>query len=122
MNFEPNAVVFYVNDIVKSSDFYQEILGISPEKPSATFCAFNLSNGMAIALKDKHYVRTHMERACGGAELSFTVADREQVDRVFSQWRQKGVQMIEEPFEVPFGYNFMAVDPDGHQLRVVALN
>ena len=32
-----------------------------------------------------------------------------------------GINIIFPPSQVPFGYTFVALDPDGHRLRVASL-
>jgi predicted enzyme related to lactoylglutathione lyase len=116
---EPSAIVFYVNDLAISSHFYQELLGIDVEELSPTFRRFNLSNGMIIGLKDKHTAHLTMV-GNGGCELAFTAANHEQVDALFLAWQQQGISIKEPPTNVSFGYTFIAVDPDGNRLRVLA--
>lgn len=56
----------------------------------------------------------------GGSELSLSDVGRDDVDRIYARWRELGVPMMLEPTELDFGYTFVAVDPDGHRLRVCA--
>jgi predicted enzyme related to lactoylglutathione lyase len=49
----------------------------------------------------------------GSVELSFAVED---VDATYKQWKEKGVEMISEPTDLPFGRYFLAKDPEGHYL------
>lgn len=120
MIFEPNVVVLYVDDLVITSQFYQDLLGIRPEA-SPTFHSFTLSNGMSLALKARHSVTPPTEERSGNGELAFTLEDYKKVDELFSEWQTKGINIISTPSQVPFGYTFVALDPDGHRLRVAAL-
>ncbi|MFN7096167.1 MAG: VOC family protein [Gammaproteobacteria bacterium] len=117
--FEPNAIVFYVDNLALSSHFYQELFGFSPEVPSATFRCFKLSNGMLIGLKDKHAQGLSVDTN-KGVELSFTVDNAKKVDELFLTWQQKGIRIVEMPAMVSFGYTFIAIDPDGNRLRVIS--
>ena len=119
MMFEPCAVIVYVSDMTISSRFYQDLLGINPEVCSPAFMTFKLSNGMLIGLKDKNTVQPETN-GFGGYELAFTVTDDSQIDSLFSEWRQKDIPFAQEPVVLPFGYTFVALDPDGNRLRVVA--
>lgn len=35
-----------------------------------------------------------------------------------AQWRRYGVNIEREPYRESFGLNFVALDPDGHRIRV----
>lgn len=121
MILEPNVVVLYVDDLAITSQFYQDLLGMKPEEASITFHSFTLSNGMNLALKARHSVVPPTEAKSGNGELAFTLDDNKKVDELFSEWQAKGISIIFPPSQVPFGYTFVALDPDGHRLRVAAL-
>ncbi|STX28510.1 bleomycin resistance protein [Legionella beliardensis] len=116
---EPSTIIIYVDDLAKSKSFYQSLLSIKPDTHSSTFIAFAFSNGMHLGLKDKQTVHPSPE-GHGGGELAFTLANTQQVDELFLEWQQKGVT-VSEPVYLPFGYTFVALDPDGNRLRVAAL-
>jgi catechol 2,3-dioxygenase-like lactoylglutathione lyase family enzyme len=121
MILEPNVIVLYVNDLVIASQFYQDLLGIKPEKASITFHSFTLLNGMSLALKARHSVVPSTEAKSGNGELAFTLDDDKKVDALFAEWQAKGVNILFPPSQVPFGYTFVALDPDGHRLRAASL-
>ncbi|MBS0358508.1 MAG: VOC family protein [Proteobacteria bacterium] len=116
------ATVFYVDNLTTSELFYRELLGINPEESSPTFRKFKLSNEMALGLKDKRHVMPLNTGGNGGSELVFTVTKNDQVDTLFLEWKQKGIRIEQSPTHLPFGYTFLALDPDGHPLRVVSLD
>lgn len=120
MLFEPSAIVLYVENLAISSLFYQDILGIKPEEASPTFHTFALSNGMSVGLKAKHTVEPPPEKN-GGGELAFTVDNNRKVDELFTLWQRKKINMAVSPTLIPYGYTFVALDPDDNRLRVVAL-
>jgi len=121
MLFEPNAIVLYVKDLTLTSNFYQDLLGIMLEEASPTFHAFKLSNGMSLALKAQYSVEPPSDGTYGNGELAFTLDNNQQVDDLFSAWQAKEIHILAPPNIVPFGYTFVAADPDGNRLRVVAL-
>lgn len=43
-------------------------------------------------------------------------------DELFAQWQAKEIEILSPPTTLPFGYTFVAIDPDGHRLRVISLN
>jgi hypothetical protein len=55
----------------------------------------------------------------GGAELAITVANGA-VDATFAYWTARGLTMAQPPTTMDFGRTFVALDPDGHRLRVFA--
>jgi hypothetical protein len=60
--------------------------------------------------------------AGGGAELALAVPDKSAVSKLHSEWEKRGVAIAQAPVEMDFGFTFTATDPDGHRLRVMALN
>lgn len=117
---EPSAVVLYVDNLLVSSAFYQGLLGIKPEEASPTFHSFKLSNGMGLGLKAKHSVEPPTNEN-GSGELAFTLDNNRKVDELFVEWQGKEISMAQSPTVVPYGYTFLALDPDGNRLRVVSL-
>ena len=53
---EPSIVILYVNNLTKSREFYQDLLGIKSEELSPSFNQFTVSNGMCLGLKIKDTV------------------------------------------------------------------
>jgi catechol 2,3-dioxygenase-like lactoylglutathione lyase family enzyme len=121
MMLEPNVIVLYVDDLAIASQFYQDLLGLKPIEASITFHSFILSNGISLALKARHSVVPLTEEKSGNGELAFTLDDHKKVDELFAEWQAKGVSIIFPPSQAPFGYTFVALDPDGHRLRVASL-
>lgn len=118
---EPSAIVLYVDNLLISSKFYQELLGIKPEEASPTFHAFKLSNGMGLGLKAKQAVEPPLDDSNSSGELAFTLNNHQAVDALFTTWQEKGMTILQKPMVVSYGYTFLALDPDGHRLRVVSL-
>lgn len=117
---EPTAIILYVDNPAISSQFYEDLLGIKPEESSPTFHTFTLSNGMCLGLKAKHAVESPSDLN-GSGELAFTLDDNKKVDALFAEWQEKDINMVLPPTIVPYGYTFLALDPDGNRLRVVSL-
>ena len=121
MILEPNVIVLYVDDLAKTSQFYQDLLGIKPEEESPTFHSFTLSNGISLALKAKHSVMPPAEDKSGNGELAFTLNSNQKVDELFAGWQSKKIDILLPPTQLPFGYTFVVLDPDGHRLRVASI-
>lgn len=122
MILEPNVVVLYVDNLAITSQFYQDLLGIKAIEASSTFHSLMLSNGMSLALKARHSVMPATQTKNGHGELAFTVDSPEEVDKLFSVWQAKKIEILLPPTQEPFGYTFVAVDPDGYRLRVASLS
>jgi hypothetical protein len=58
--------------------------------------------------------------APGGGEIAFSVGDAATVHTLHDAWRDKGLQVVQPPTDMDFGHTFVALDPDGHRLRVFA--
>jgi uncharacterized glyoxalase superfamily protein PhnB len=52
------------------------------------------------------------------AELAFMVDSHVAVDALYEEWRKEGLSIEQEPMTAVFGRTFVALDPDGHRLRV----
>lgn len=56
----------------------------------------------------------------GATELALTVADRGAVNALHDDWAARGLAIAQRPVQMDFGYTFVALDRDGHRLRVLA--
>ena len=117
---QPQAFVLYVDNLALSAKFYEDILGIKPEQSSPSFNCFALGNGMILGLKTKETVEPPVQNEAGGGELAFIVDTNSHVDDLFADWQNKGTKIAQSPTILPYGYSFVALDPDGHRLRVVS--
>jgi predicted enzyme related to lactoylglutathione lyase len=111
----PNFVLLYVDSPDASAKFYAALLERQPVEASPTFALFALESGLMLGLWSRHTVEPAATAAGGGAELAFTVKD---VDAAYSDWTRRGLTALQEPTDMDFGRTFVAIDPDGHRLRV----
>ena len=111
-----NFTILYVNDPAVSAAFYQRLFGLPPVELSATFAMFVLPDGARLGLWQRDGVRP----AAGSSqsERVLTAASREEVDSCHRQWQQWGMDILQPPLSMDFGYTFTAADDDGHRLRV----
>jgi len=118
----PNAsfVILYVNSPEHSTAFYRDLLAREPIESSATFAMFALREGMMLGLWSRHTVRPAPAAMPGGTEVAFTVDAPADVDRTHASWRAKGLAIVQPPENLDFGRTFVALDPDGHRLRILA--
>lgn len=118
--YAPTSVIFYVADVEASTEFYRSILGTDPLETFEGFAIFLLKGNFTLGLQDAASIDPKAEPHIGGSELSLSDTTREEVDRFYAEWVSRGVPMALEPTELDFGYTFVALDPDGHRLRVCA--
>ena len=114
-----NFVLLYVESPARSEAFYAELLGRPAAESSPTFVMFAMASGVMLGLWARDGVKPAANPP-GGAEIAFAVESREAVDARCDDWRAKGVQIVQSPTEMDFGRTFVALDPDGHRLRVFA--
>jgi len=117
---DSNFVLLYVDQPLASADFYARLLGKTPVENSPTFALFVLASGMKLGLWSRHTVTPAAQPAFGGAELAFEVDGYARVDAMHGDWSQRGLTIIQSPTDLDFGRSFVALDPDGHRLRVYA--
>lgn len=118
--FTPNSIILYVSDMEASTEFYRTILGTDPVATFDGFAVFALSKTVMLGLQAADLIDPKAEPCVGGSELSFSDADRDTVDWLYAEWTARDVPIALEPTELDFGYTFVALDPDGHRLRVCA--
>ena len=118
--FNPNFLLLYVDSPSASAAFYAEILGRAPVEASPTFAMFPLHGGVMLGLWSKHTVEPSAPGSFGGSELAFTVDDADAVRAKHAEWSERGLRIAQPPTELDFGHTFVALDPDGHRLRVFA--
>jgi len=114
-----NFVIVYMRDMEKAKAFYSDVVGFSVVEAisSPTFVTLRSATGAMIGLQDNAaaLMPPRAEEHAGNIELSFEADD---VDLTWKRWKEKGVEMITEPMDLPFGRYFMAKDPEGHYLSV----
>jgi catechol 2,3-dioxygenase-like lactoylglutathione lyase family enzyme len=108
-------VILSVADPVASARFYQDVLGTPPAEESATFAMFALPSGTGLGLWARSTIAPAVGAAPGASELCFIEPD---VDAVHASWAARGIPIAQEPTDMDFGRTFVALDPDGHRLRV----
>ncbi|MGN7740015.1 VOC family protein [Pseudomonas sp. 22526] len=111
-------LLLYVDSPATSANFYSRLLDRPPVELSPTFALFVLDSGLKLGLWSRQDVEPATQIAGGGGELALAVADNQAVDRLHGQWAESGVSIAQPPTTMDFGYTFVALDPDGHRLRV----
>jgi catechol 2,3-dioxygenase-like lactoylglutathione lyase family enzyme len=117
---DANFIILYVDSPLASARFYADLLGREPLDSSATFAMFALPSGIMLGLWSRHTVEPAAGAAGGGAEIAMTATDAAAVDAAHADWAARGLAILQAPTDLDFGRTFVALDPDGHRLRVFA--
>lgn len=117
---DPNFIILYVDNPTISAEFYTALLGKTPVEMEPTFALFALESGVMLGLWSKHEVEPAAQGQVGSGELAFSVASNDVVDTLYADWCQRRLVIAQQPTDMDFGYTFVALDPDGHRLRVFA--
>ncbi|WP_339493172.1 MULTISPECIES: VOC family protein [unclassified Pseudomonas] len=115
---KPNFFILYVDSPETSARFYADLLGDSPVEASPTFAMFALDSGFMLGLWSRHTVEPGVKEVGTAGEVAFCVTEKNVVDLTYEAWIAKGLKVIQSPMDMEFGYTFVALDPDGHRLRV----
>jgi len=114
-----NFVILYVDSPKRSETFYADLLGRPAIDSSPSFVMFGLAPGVMLGLWGRAGVAP-AANAPGGGEIAVSVANDAALDARHADWRARGLEIVQAPTAMDFGRTFVALDPDGHRLRVFA--
>ncbi len=114
----PQFTILYVANPTRSALFYRELFGRQPVEESPTFAMFVFESGARLALWSSATVKPAVTQTAGAMELAFALPDDDAIDRLSAEWLARGLTQIQAPTKMEFGYTCMALDPDGHRLRL----
>ena len=115
-----NYIVLAVDSPAASALTYSRVLGVEPVENSPTFVLYVMANGLKLGLWIKTGV-VPAPKTPGGVEISFSEPNDDAVLATLAKWRDLGLEIVQEPIRMDFGFTFVAADRDGHRLRVFAL-
>lgn len=115
-----DSIVFYVENVQLSMAFYAEAFECEPKLLSPTFAVVEFAKNVKITLKQADALTPSSPIRGGGTELSIPATNSVELDNLFEKWKQQGVTFAQEREESVYGINFVALDLDGHRLRVFA--
>jgi len=113
-------VLLHVNQPTVSAAFYSRLLQREPVESSPTFAMFALADGLMLGLWQRTQVQPESCGAPGASELCFVAPDDAQVEAAHQRWQALGLEILQPPTRMDFGYTLTAADPDGHRLRLFA--
>jgi catechol 2,3-dioxygenase-like lactoylglutathione lyase family enzyme len=113
-------VLLYVDNPPTSARFYADLIGSPILEQSPTFAMLPLRDGVMLGLWSRDTVEPKAASKAGAGEVAFTVADATVVNATHADWLKRGLTIAQAPTQMDFGHTFVALDPDGHRLRVFA--
>ena len=113
-------LLLHVENHAASAAFYNELLDIPIIERKADFAMLPLRDGVMLGLWDRETVEPKSTGQSGASEVAFVVADANTVETTHADWERRGLRIIQAPTRMSFGTTFVALDPDGHRLRVFA--
>ena len=113
-------VLLFVESPAASANFYEGLLGKPPVEASPTFAMIPLTEGVMLGLWSKGTAEPKPGAVTGASEIAFTVASADEVDTTHTDWAKRGIVILQKPTRMDFGQTFVALDPDGHRIRVLA--
>jgi catechol 2,3-dioxygenase-like lactoylglutathione lyase family enzyme len=113
-------LLLYVESPPTSAQFYADLLSSPVLEQSPTFAMLPLRDGVMLGLWSRATVEPKAASKAGDGEVAFTVADAAAVEAMHADWSKRGLTIAQAPTRMDFGHTFVALDPDGHRLRVFA--
>ncbi|MFC4335362.1 VOC family protein [Salininema proteolyticum] len=119
----PNMFIVYVSDAPEAARFYGDLFDMKPSIETPGFISFELVSGMHLALWRPYDEKVLAEAVGRTSEVCLAVEGAPaSVDATYEEWKAKGVTIVSEPEDAPFGRTFLAADPDGNLIRVAPVD
>ncbi|MBA8876728.1 VOC family protein [Phyllobacterium myrsinacearum] len=116
----PNLMILYVADAPASRTFYADLLKREPLEETINFAMFALDSGLLLGVWAREKVEPAVTSISSGTELVFSVETDGEVNATHKDWAARGLRIVQAPVHMDFGYTFVALDLDGHRLRMFA--
>ena len=118
--FDFNFVLLHVADPLESARFYSDLLGLKVVEAEATFAMAPLNEKVLLGWWLAGAADPEGRGSPGASEISFDVADLAALEALHEDWKARDISIHVPPVEMPFGHTFVAANPDGHRIRIVA--
>ncbi|GAB3680665.1 VOC family protein [Saccharopolyspora tripterygii] len=112
------VTIVYVNDAPAAARFYGDLLGKSPAFETPGYITFDLGPGADLALWSGRFANLSPDVSRTGEVCLAVDGGSDQVEAFFTQWKARGVTILQEPHDEGFGRTFLAADLDGNRIRV----
>lgn len=111
----PDFVALQVRDLEVSRRFYGEKLGLEVDEQGPPHAVLFRTEPIPFAVREPVVDLDAVERLGWGVALWLKCDDARELHGSLSA---DGVQIIQEPFDGPFGSTFSFVDPDGYTVTM----
>ena len=111
-------ILLYVENVARSAEFYSALLDKPVPEASLNFALLPVAPGLMLGLWRQGDVAPAPRGGPGASEIAVTFGDDAAVDAAFARWSAQGAAIALKPSQADFGYTFVALDPDGHRIRV----
>src|SRR5450631_3427036 len=105
-----NYLLLAVKDPRRSAEIYDQLFGVTPVENAATFVLYALPTGLKVGLWAAGGMKP-APRPAGGVELSFSLPDEKAVRETYAAWTKLGLEVLQEPTQMDFGFTFVVADP-----------
>ena len=112
-----NFILLYVEDVAASVAFYAKVFGRPAIESSPTFAMMPAAPGIMLGLWRRDGVEP-AAGAPGGGEIAILAESEAEVAVTIARWQAFGARVAQPPMQMDFGFTAVALDPDGHRLRV----
>jgi len=112
-----NFILLYVEDVAASVAFYAKIFGRPAVESSPSFAMIPAAPGVMLGLWRRDGVAP-AAGVPGGGEMAITAESEAAVAVTIARWQTFGARVAQPPTQMDFGFTAVALDPDGHRLRV----
>ena len=113
-----NLIILYVDNTARSTAFYRDLLELEPDVAAPGFASFTLTDGMALGLWARSGVQPPAPAGGAEGEIAFMVKTPAEIEARLADWTSRGLPIAQPLTKMDFGPTFVALDPDGHRLRV----
>src|SRR5436305_1414430 len=118
---ELTYILLYVRDPAAIAALYARLLGReAPLDRLPVFAHLVIADGIKLGLWNATAVKPAAKAVAGGSDLMFKVAGVRELVAAYEDCVARGVPIAQTPAEMNFGLTFVALDPDGHKLRLYA--
>lgn len=117
------VVVFVVPDVRKTAAYYREVLGFQVVEhfdEEEKFAALYRDSIEIIVVQSKYgEVVSNQERYRAGYDAYLEPEEIEDVDTLYTEWKEKGATIVHSPGLTPYGcYEFALKDIDGRRIGI----
>jgi predicted enzyme related to lactoylglutathione lyase len=114
----PNLLILYVEDSARSGGFYEKLLEQTPAFQSPGYVGFAFESGLSLGLWSTSSPEFVSAGTGHRSEIAIAIDGDDKIDALHDTWKAAGVAIEQPPFTAVFGRTFVALDPDGHRIRV----